>query len=230
MIIFKLFFGFLNDIYQNRFLIWQLTKRDFKNKYIGSSLGFVWTIIQPFVMIFVLWFVFTKGFQSQPVDGVAFIAWLTCGIIVWDFFANTLMSTTNVFSEYNYLIKKVNFRIATLPLVKLFSAMITHFILLGIAVIIFLISDIEFSFLWFQTFYYLFCLFILLLGLSWALSSLQVFLKDVSQLVTVFIQFGFWLTPLMWNYKIMPEKWQWLLDINPVFYVANGYRQSFFLR
>jgi len=224
---FTLFFGFLNDIYQNKFLITQLTKRDFSNKYIGSTLGFVWTIIQPFVMIGVMWLVFTKGFKAGPVDGIPFIAWLTCGIIVWDFFANTISSATNVFSEYNYLVKKISFRIAILPIVKILSALIAHFILIGIAMVIFIGSGVEFSVYWFQMFYYMFALFIFLLGLSWITSSLQVFLKDISQIVQVFLQFGFWLTPIMWSYKMIPENFMWALKINPIFYIVNGYRQSF---
>lgn len=220
-------FLFLRDIYRQKFLIFQLTGREFKNKYVGSYLGFLWTIIQPFVMIFVLWLVFTKGFHSGPVDGIPFIAWLTCGLIVWDFFSTTLVSGTNVFSDYQYLVKKIQFNVAILPLIKIFSSLITHGIMLLIAMGILIVSGVEFSWYWFQVFYYLFAAIVLLLGMSWITSSFQIFLKDTAQIVNVFIQFGFWLTPIMWQYQMLPEKWQYLLQFHPIFYLVNGYRNSF---
>ncbi len=226
----KLPFYFLHDIWTQRFLILQLTKREFKNKYIGSYLGFFWTIIQPFVMIFVLWLVFTKGFKSGDVENIPFIAWLTCGLIVWDFFGSTLSGGVNVFSDYQYLVKKIKFNVAILPLVKIFSSLITHIIMLGIAIGILVSSGISFSWYYLQIFYYLFCVFILILGLSWILSSLQVFLKDIAQIINVILQFGFWGTPIMWQYKMLPETWLNVMKWTPMFYVTEGYRNSFLFK
>ena len=226
----KLPFHFLLDIYRQKFLVFQLTSREFKNKYVGSYLGFLWTIIQPFVMIFVLWLVFTKGFKSGDVEGIPFIAWLTCGLVVWDFFATTLSAGTNVFSDYQFLVKKIQFNVAILPLIKIFSSLITHGIMLLIAMGILIFSGVEFSWYWFQIFYYLFALLAFLLGVSWITSSFQVFLKATAQVVHVFLQFGFWLTPIMWNYQMLPEKYQSLLNFHPLFYIVNGYRESFLFK
>jgi ABC-type polysaccharide/polyol phosphate export permease len=88
-------------------------------------------------------------------------------------------------------------------------------------------SGVEFSWYWFQVFYYLFALLVLLLGISWMISSFQVFLKDTAQVVNVFLQFGFWLTPVMWNYQMLPEKYQFFLNFHPLFYIVNGYREVF---
>lgn len=222
----KLPFYFIRDIWVQRFLVFQMTKREFQNKYIGSYLGFLWTIIQPFIMIFILWLVFTKGFHSGDIENIPFIAWLTCGLIVWDFFSTTLVAGTSVFSEYQYLVKKIKFNVAILPLIKIFSALITHGIMLFIAILILFFSGVDFSWYWFQVFYYLFASFVLLLGLSWITSSFQVFLKDTAQGINVFIQFGFWLTPIMWNVQLLPEKWQFWLYFHPIFYLVNGYRES----
>lgn len=219
---------FLQDIWTNRWLLGQLVMRDFKNKYIGSYLGFVWNIVQPFVMIFVLWLVFTQGFKAGPVEGIPFIAFLCAGLIFWDFFSNSWSGATNVFSEYNYLVKQINFNVAILPLVKIFSGLISHLILIVIAIAIFWHNQILPSIYWAQIMYYLFCGIFLLLGMSWITSSLQVFLKDTGQLIAVILQFGFWLTPIMWHFKMLPEKYWGILDWNPIFYIINGYRESFF--
>jgi len=64
-------------------------------------------------------------------------------------------------------------------------------------------------------------------GLSWITSSLVIFVKDVGQVVTIILQFGFWLTPILWNVKMIPEKYQILMKLNPAYYLTEGYRNSF---
>ena len=64
-------------------------------------------------------------------------------------------------------------------------------------------------------------------GLSWATSALNVFLRDVAQLVTVALQVGFWVTPIFWDIQMMPARVQWFLKLNPVYYIIQGYRDSF---
>ena len=75
--------------------------------------------------------------------------------------------------------------------------------------------------------YYLFCLLVLALGLSWMFSALNVFIRDVAQLVSVVLQVGFWVTPIFWDIQMMPSKVQWFLKLNPVYYIVQGYRDSF---
>jgi len=224
----KLFIGFLGDLYKNKFVIGQLTKRDYANRYLGSFLGFVWTIIQPVVMIFVLYFVFVYGFKAGVIrDTVPFIAYLTVGMLVWNVYSEGITNAANVFQEYSYLVKKINFRIAVLPVVKIFSSLITHGIFIVITVVVLLLSGVEFSWWWFQIFYYLFAMLIFLLGMGWITASLQVFVKDISQIINVLLQFGFWLTPIVWNFDLLPEKWQFIFKFNPAFYLVDGYRNSF---
>lgn len=223
----KVFFDFINDLYQNKFVIGQLVKRDFKNRYIGSTLGFLWTFIQPLVMIFVLWAVFVLGFKAGPVNGVPFIAYLTMGMIAWNFFSEVWTASTGVFMEYSYLVKKINFKIAILPVVKLLSSLITHFIFIAIGIIILVVSGVGFSWYWFQMIYYLLAMMIFVLGLSWITSSLQVFVRDTAQIIAVILQFGFWITPVVWSFAALPPTYQLWFKLNPMFYIVDGYRRSF---
>ncbi len=220
--------NFIKEIWRNRFVVYQMVKRDYKNRYIGSFLGFAWTIIQPLVMMMVLWFVFAKAFKNGPVDGtIPFISWIAVGIIAWNFFAETLSSSTSVFLEYSYLVKKNNFRLEILPIIKLFSALITHLIFIGIAIIIIIASGMPFSWYWFQIIYYLVALCVLLFGLSLICSCLQIFMRDTSQIVAIALQFGFWLTPIIWNFNLLPDNYKIFLELNPMFYIVEGYRKSF---
>lgn len=221
------FFDFIKNIWRNKFVIYQLTKRDYKNRYLGSFLGFVWTIIQPLVMIFVLWFVFTKAFGNGPVQEIPFMAWLTMGLVPWYFFSEAILTGTSALQEYSYIVKKMQFQTAILPIIKLFSSFITHIIFMIIGIIILTISNVDFSFWWFQMFYYLAGMTIMLLGLCWITASLQVFIKDIAQIINVILQFGFWLTPIMWNPQILPQEYEFLFKFNPMFYIVDGYRNSF---
>ena len=224
----KLIRNFSRDIYENRFVLGQLVRRDYKNRYLGSFLGFLWTIIQPIVMIFVLWLVFTKGFKTGPINGtIPFIAYLSIGMIAWNFFVEVWSTSTSVFQEYSYLVKKINFKIAILPVVKLLSSFVTHLIFIAIGIIILIVSGVAFSWYWFQMFYYLLAMMVFVLGLSWISSSLQVFMRDISQIIGVILQFGFWLTPVVWNFDIVPKEWQLYFKLNPMFYIVDGYRKSF---
>ncbi len=219
-------FNFLKAIFQNRTLLWSLTKNDFKQRYLGNLLGITWAFIQPTVTILILWAVFQVGFKAQPVDNFPFILWLITGMIPWFFFAEGLSSGTNSIVANNFLVKKVVFRVSLLPMVPLLSALVIHafFILFMFGMYIYYGHSPEIY--WLQIPYYLFATIVLLLGLSWLTSSIVVFFKDIGQIVAMIIQFGFWLTPIFWSMKMVPEKYQWIIELNPMVYIIRGYRES----
>ena len=66
--------------------------------------------------------------------------------------------------------------------------------------------------------------------MAWMMASANVFMKDISQVVGIVIQFGFWMTPIVWPASIVPEKYHVYLKINPVYYLVEGYRQSFLFK
>jgi ABC-type polysaccharide/polyol phosphate export permease len=221
------FINFLLDLYRNRGLILQLTARDFKSRYLGSYLGLLWAFINPVVTILIFWFVFEVGFKSAPVGDFPFILWLMAGIIPWFFIAETLMSGTGAVVENSYLVKKIVFRVSMLPVIKLLSALIVHLFFVIVIFIVFSVYHIFPGIHSLQVIYYGFSAIVLLLGLTWLTSSSMVFLKDVGQIVSMFTQFGFWLTPIFWSLQMVPPKYQIFLKLNPVYYITEGYRDSF---
>ncbi|MNI54631.1 Teichoic acid translocation permease protein TagG [compost metagenome] len=74
--------------------------------------------------------------------------------------------------------------------------------------------------------YYTICAFCLVISLSLITSSLIVFFKDFGQIISIALQFGMWLTPILWHYTMLPRTYQWILKINPVYYIVEGYRDS----
>jgi len=219
-------FGFLKDIFYNRVLLWSLTKHDFKQRYLGNLLGVLWAFIQPTATILVFWFVFQVGFKSQPVDNFPFILWLVAGMFPWFYFSEGLSTGTNSIMENSFLVKKVVFRVSLLPIIKLLSALVIHLFFIFFMFGMFIYYGYTPNIYWIQIIYYLFSVSVLLLGLSWITSSVVVFFKDIGQLVAVMIQFGFWLTPIFWSLKTVPEKYHWIIELNPLVYIIEGYRNS----
>jgi ABC-type polysaccharide/polyol phosphate export permease len=207
-------------------LIKQLTVRDFRNRYIGSLLGLFWAICQPLAMMSILWLVFTYGLKMGTPNSTDFACWFFTANIAWIFFQEVILNTTNVYQEYAYLVRKVNFRLSILPIVKILSSLVLHAIFIGIVLLILLFNRVEPQWEWVQVIYYTGCLVMLSLGMGWLFASLNVFMRDIAQIVAIMLQFGFWLTPIVWNYEVVPERWRFLIDLNPVYYITEGYRAS----
>jgi len=219
-------YNFLKAIFQNRVLLWSLTKNDFKQRYLGNMLGIAWAFIQPTILILIFWFVFQVGFKSQPVDDFPFILWLITGMFPWFFFAEGLANGTNCIVANNFLVKKVVFRVSLLPIVSLISALVIHAFFICFMFAMFIYYGYSAEIYWLQIPYYLLATSVLLLGLSWLTSSVVVFFKDTGQFVAMIIQFGFWLTPIFWSMKMVPEKYHWIVQLNPMVYIIDGYRSS----
>ena len=218
--------SFLRAIFQNRRLLVELTQNDFKQKYVGNILGIFWAFIQPTAMIAIFWFVFQVGFKAQPVDNFPFILWLVTGMFPWFYFAEGLSTGTNSIMANSFLVKKVVFRVSLLPLIPLLSALAVHIFFIFCMFAMFIYYGYSPEIYWIQTIYYIVATTILLIGLSWFTSSVVIFFKDIGQLVSIIIQFGFWLTPIFWNISTVPEKYHWIIKLNPINYIIEGYRDS----
>jgi lipopolysaccharide transport system permease protein/teichoic acid transport system permease protein len=201
--------------------------REVKGRYVGSILGFIWTFLQPLVMITVFWFVFSVGFRSRPMEDVPFVVWLTAGMAPWFVFADIVLGSTSIILANANLIKKTPFHPQILPVVKVVSSSVTHFVFLFLLLGLIVFQRLEIS-LWFlQSVYYFSAMCVMALGISWMTSAINVFIRDVGQVMGVVIQVGFWATPIFWDIKMMPERIQFYLKLNPMFYVVQGYRESF---
>ena len=105
--------------------------------------------------------------------------------------------------------------------------MITHGVFLGVLIILLLFNQQPVTVYWVQFVYYLCCLTVFSLGISWALSALNVFFRDVHQMTAIIVQIGFWATPVFWDIGMMPASVQRVVKLNPMFYIIQGYRESF---
>ena len=215
------------ELFAGRTLIFQLAKNDFKKKYAGSYLGIVWAFVQPVVTVMVYWFVFGMIRSSSP-RPVPFVLWLIAGLIPWFFFQDGLINGTNALLEYNYLVKKVVFNIRILPVVKVFSAVFVHAFFVVILLVIYTFMGYPPSLYALQLIYYSFCIFMLILALTYMTSAAVVFFRDLSQIINIALQVGVWVTPIMWDFNDLGLGGilQKILKLNPLFYIVQGYRDS----
>jgi len=218
---------FLKDIYLSRYLLYKLVINDIKQQYLGSFLGILWAFVQPIVNILVMWFVFQVGFKSAGVEGVPFILWLSAGMIPWFFINDAISRGTNVIIDYSYLVKKIVFRVSLLPLIKIFSSLFIHLFFILFLILMFLIYGYKPSIYWLQVPFYTLCAMFLSIGIVYITASINVFFKDMSQIVNMVLQILFWVTPIFWTTKLIPKSYLWIIKLNPFYYIIEGYRNAF---
>ena len=218
---------FFRTILSRKALIWEMAKRDVVQKYAGSGLGLVWSLIHPLAMILIFWFVFGLGLKARPVADVPFVVWLMAGMAIWLSFSEIVSESTTIITNNTHLIKKILFPSQILPVVKIVSALVTHAIFLVLLLLLMLANGVSLTWGAVQFVYYYLAMIVLALGIGWLTAALNVFTRDVAQAVQVILQIGFWATPIIWDLSIMPEFLKPYIKLNPFYYLVQGYRDSF---
>lgn len=219
------------ELYQNRRLIWRLSRNDFKKRYAGSYLGTIWAMVPPIVTVAMYWVVFDRIFGSGPQvtytgGEVPYVLFLTAGLVPWFFFSDAVMGGMTSLMEYNYLVKKVVFKVSILPIIKVTAAMFVH---IGFSVVLVLIGAFYGytpTVYTLQLFYYTFCEYVFILGLSYATCAIVLFFRDLQNLVSIIMQVGMWATPILWNINTLREKYKPFIKLNPMTYIVEGYRSA----
>lgn len=216
------------NIIKNSKIVLNLAISDFKKRFVGSYFGIIWMFVQPLATVLVYTLIFQVGFKSvPPVPGVSYVIWLIPGIIPWFYFQDSILQGTQVLYEYNYLVKKIVFNVEMLPLVKLISVFLSHICFVIIMYIVFVIARVPITVKSFAVIYFSFAISILALGIIYFTSAINVFFKDMGQIVTILMQFGMWMAPIMYDESLFANKAPILIKLiklNPIYYIVKGYR------
>jgi lipopolysaccharide transport system permease protein len=223
----KISSNFLRKIYIQRSLIRNFVARDLRARYIGSFIGIFWSVIHPIVLLATYTFVFSYifGVKPEPDAGTnSFALVLFCGILPWLFFQDTLQRSSTIIIENTNLVTKTLFPSEILPLVVLLSGFVNHLIGFAIllCIILFVIGKISILILLIPV--YIFFLMIFTIGISWFIASLNVFIRDASQILSVILMFWFWSTPIFYPIEKFPKSLIFLVHCNPLACVVFGYR------
>ncbi len=193
----------------------QLTITEFKLKYSGSVLGYIWTLVKPLLLFGVLFVVFSfffklgKGIPDYPV-------YLLVGVVMWAFFAESTMSALHTIVSRGDLIRKVNFPKIVIVLAAALTALITFVLNLVIIVAFLVFSGIDFSFLNLLFIPIILEFFVFILGLSLILSSLFVKFRDFNHIWEVALQVLFYGTPIIYPIAFIPARVEKLIMISPL--------------
>ncbi len=224
---FLIFIDFIKKLYRSRYTLKMLALRDFKAQYVGSFFGFLWALMNPLAQVVVYGVVFGVFFKSTP-DPVyrtdSFLLFLLCGIVPWQFLSQAVMSSSGVLLANRNLIKKSpGFPSEILPLTTVISNVISHLITLSfvVAAVAFLTGTL--SPLLPVIFVYMFLTAIFVLGLGWIFASLNVFIRDVGQVLGLVMMVWMFFTPIFYPPSIF-GRYFFIFKLNPAYHLVEGYR------
>jgi len=216
----------LRDIFLRRNLLLQLVQRDVLLRYRGAMFGVLWIFLSPLLMLAIFAFVFGHVFQArwaQQTGGVPFWILLYAGLIAFNVFAETVSRSPTAVRGYPSYVKKIIFPVDILPLVPLGSALVHA----GFNLLILLGALVWTGNLHSTIMLYPFLLVPMMLfsmGLAWFLAAWGVFLKDMTQIVPVFIQMLMFLSPVFYPVAAVPQKLQPIYLHNPLGAVIESCR------
>ena len=217
---------FLRVLQERKSLIAQLVKRDFTQRFVGSAAGWLWTLLQPLVLLLSWVFVFQWCLRIPPPAGAgsSYTLYLFCGYLPWMLFQETVQRSATSLVEQANLITKTVFPSEIIPVSLFLSSLLSHGLATGIAVVVISFMTQHASVLLLFLPIYTVLLGLFTIGVSWIVSCLQVYLRDTAQVVIVMLTGWFWITPIFVDADKFPEGARFLVRYNPLAYVVQAYR------
>lgn len=206
------------SIYQLKkyhFLLTQLVSRDFKTKYKRSILGVLWSLLNPLLTMTVQYIVFCELFRW---DIEHFAVYLLIGTVMFNFFSESTSQALTSITGNSGLITKVYLPKYIFPVSKVLSSCINlGFSLIVLYAIIFA-SGLRLNIYHLLLPFSFLCVILFSIGMGLILSSLMVFFRDMQFLYSVIIVLWMYLTPLFYPEDIMPDRFQWIMECNPLYH------------
>jgi ABC-type polysaccharide/polyol phosphate export permease len=213
---------------ERRSLLFQLVRRDFEQRYVGSAIGWIWGLIQPLVLLLSWTLVFGVFLNQQPPAGFvkSYALYLFAGMLPWMLFAETLQRSASSLLEQANLITKTVFPAEIVPVSIFCSVLIGHALALVLLIVVAGVWQNQISGFLLLLPVYAFAIGLMAVGLGWIVAALHVFLRDTAQVLSVILTFWFWVTPIFLPEKYYSERaWtRYLLAVNPMAYAVRGYR------
>lgn len=223
-----IFLDFMKKLFRGRYMLKMMALRELKASYVGSVFGVIWAVLNPLFLLVIYGVVFGIFFGSTPDPGYKtenFFLFLLCGIVPWQFFAQTTVSSSRSVSKNSSLIKKaMGFPSEILPIVTVVSNLVSHIISMILLVLVLVIMAGKVPVFLPLALVYLFFITLFSIGLGWMLSSMNVFLRDIEQVVDIVMMGWFFLTPVIYSPSIVPENILPVMKLNPLYHMVEGYR------
>jgi len=220
--------GWLKVVFDYPALFWGFLRQDLRERYAGTFGGALWSILTPVANMLVYVFVFSVILKLRvDIDEVgtdSFVLFLICGLIPWLAFADALGRAPNVLHANANLIKKVSFPVEILTFVTVSSA----FVLNGIALVVLIIYLAFAGFLnsnWLLLPFIVTIHLVFTQGMVGLLSIFGLFFRDLGNLLATLLQLWFYLTPIIYPLSMVPDDYQGLVALNPIYPFIQLYRE-----
>ena len=218
------------NLAKNRDLLFSLVARDIKGRYIGSTLGILWNVITPILQLAIYTVVFSSIMKVKPgpEEGTSsFVAFLFCGLIPWNAFAETVQRSGGVVIENASLIKKIKFPTEVLVVYLAISSFIHQLIALSFFFVLLLVLG-QFPHLRLLLLPAVFVVqFFLTVGLAMFVSAINVYVRDVSHIMGLVMMVWFFGTPIVYPLSLVPERLRVVMQLNPMTGLVTLYRNLF---
>lgn len=204
-------------------LLKQLVITDFKLRYQGSILGYVWSLLKPMALFVILYIVFTK-FLKIGADIPHYPVYLLLGIVLWNYFAESTAGSIGSIVSKGDLIRKINFPKYVIVMAASFSALINLFLNFIVIAVFMVVSGVDISKYVILLPLIILELFVLSLSLGFILSSAFVRYRDISHIWEVVLQGLFYATPILYPISLLPPKAAKLAILNPLAQIIQDAR------
>jgi len=210
---------------KNRILLKELTKTDFKLRYQGSVLGYLWALLRPLMMFAILYIVFSKLLRwGNDIDH--YPVYLLIGTTMWSFFTECTQQGIHAIVQRGDLIRKICFPKYIVVVSATFTAVINMLINLGVILIFALINGVTPSWSWLLVPFALLELYALSLGIAFLLGAINVKYRDVTSIWEVTIQALFYAVPIIYPLTMVPDIAAKILLLNPIAQAIQDVRHS----
>lgn len=200
---------------------------EYRSRLVRSRFGTLWLVLHPLAQVLVYAIVLANILAAR-IPGVdnkySFAVYLLAGILCWSLFSEIINRCLTVFVDNGSLLKKIRFPRICLPLIAIGNSLVSNFALLLVVLLIVPVLGIQPSVQWLWLPLLMAVTLMLATGIGVLLGVLNVFARDVGQITSVFLQFWFWLTPIVYSVDIVPEAFRRALVLNPIVPLVQGYQ------
>ncbi|KXF78324.1 ABC transporter [Paramesorhizobium deserti] len=222
----------LHSIWRYRHFILASIRGDLRGRFARSRLGAFWFILHPLAQALIFSIVLAEVMQARMPDidnQAAYPIYLLSGMAAWGLFSEILNRSIGIFIEQASAMKKISFPRLCLPVIIWGSALINHVLLLVAIAVIFLFFGHFPGLAWFYLIPGMLLISVMAFGIGVFLGVLNVFVRDVAQFMTVFMQLWFWFTPIVYLKSVVPEQFRPLIQLNPMTPLVNLYQDALLL-
>lgn len=202
----------------------ELTKREIKQRYKQSVLGYAWVILNPFVQMLVMTFVFSTLFQAKSV-GVPYAIFIYVGLLPWTLFSSSLNSAVNSLVSNAGLLTKIYFPREIFVISTLLAKNVDFFLAstVFVAMMVWFQIPPSWSMLWLLPIFITQNIFTY--ALSLVAATFNLFYRDIQYVIGLVVMMWFYLTPVIYPVELFPPQYRWIFQINPMAVFINGYRE-----